>query len=300
MAGLAVPVLSCGAVPVATDAAEAGSRPLVLMSYNILHSLNPLPPTNWRNRRPLAWQVIREAQPDVLALQEVLKGQLEDFRREFGNAYAWVGRGHDGKMGGEILPVAWRRDRFELVAEDYFWLSPTPGVPASKGWGGMFPRVVTWVRLREVSSRREFVVVNNHWEADNDLMEARLESARILLARTAALEAGIPVFLVGDFNIVPTRQKRREPYRLLTEDGAPPALTDAWLVAKERQGPATTTNRLHPAPNLQEGERKDWILFRGPVQVLAVTVNDYHHNKLYPSDHLPVIAKFEWLPTRVK
>ena len=287
-------VLAFGPGRAGVAAVPVRAEGVVLMTYNILHSLNPLPPANWRSRRPLVWHVIRTHGPDVLALQEVLAGQLEDFEREFGHAYAWVGHGHAGPRSGEILPVAWRRDRFELVAHEFFWLSPTPAVVGTRGWGGTFPRVVTWVRLRERATGREFIVANNHWEADNDLMEARRESARILLGRVAALPPDLPVFLVGDFNIVPTRERRREPYRMLVEDGAPPALADAWLAAAERRGPGTTTNRLHPAPNRQEHERKDWILFRGPVRPLRVTVDDYHRDRLYPSDHLPVVLEFDW------
>jgi endonuclease/exonuclease/phosphatase family metal-dependent hydrolase len=270
---------------------------VVLMSYNILHSLNPLPPTHWRNRRPLVWQVIRRHSPDVLALQEVLAGQLQDFEREFGQEYAWVGHGHSGEQSGEILPVAWKRSRFDLLGHEFFWLSPTPDVVGSKGWGGRFARVVTMVSLRDRTNGQTLVVFNNHWEADNNLMEARRESARILLERTAAWPPQLPVFLVGDFNVVPTRERRREPYRMLTEDGTPPAFQDAWLVAPERQGPDTTTNRLHPAPQLQPGERKDWVLFRGAVTLRRVTVDDYHSARLYPSDHLPVIVEFTWSGT---
>jgi endonuclease/exonuclease/phosphatase family metal-dependent hydrolase len=287
LAGLTI-VSPMPAAP-AGDAAEGGRW--VLMTYNILHSLNPLPPANWSNRRPLVWQVIRRHRPDVLALQEVLAGQLNDFEREFGREYDIVGQGHNGGTSGEILPIAWRRDRFELRAREFFWFSPTPDQPGSTGWGGRFPRVATRVRLRQKSTGREFIVVNVHWEADNELMEARRESARLLLARTAHLPANLPVFAVGDFNVIPTREKRREPYRLLTEDGAPPAFADAWLAATERRGPDTTTNRLHPAPNLQDGQRKDWILFRGDVRIQRVTVDDFHQNRIYPSDHLPVIAE---------
>jgi endonuclease/exonuclease/phosphatase family metal-dependent hydrolase len=267
---------------------------VTLMSFNLLHSLNPLPPSAWRYRRPLAWHVIHQHAPDVIALQEVLNDQLKDFTREFGQTYEFVGHGHGGPRSGEILPVAWKRERFELVAHEFFWLSPTPTVVGSKGWGGMFPRVVTLVRLRERESGREFLVINNHWEANNDLMEARLNSARMLLERTAHLPAELPVFLVGDFNVVPTRKSRREPYRLLTEEGSPPAFCDAWLTAATRTGPDTTTNRLHPAPNLQAGERKDWVLFRGPVQIGRFIVDDYHRDRLYPSDHLPLVVEFSW------
>lgn len=279
------------AAPTAAES-EDGPPRVVLMTFNMLHSLNPLPPAAWRHRRPLAWQVIRRHAPDILALQEVLSGQLEDFLAEFGRDYDWVGHGHSGPRSGEILPVAWRRDRFERVGHTFFWLSPTPDVMGSKGWGGRFARVVTLVRLRERSSGRELVVGNNHWEADNDLMEARRESARILLERTARFAPEVPVFLVGDFNIVPTRATRREPYRMLTEDSSPPAFRDAWLAAAEHSGPDTTTNRLHPAPSLQAGERKDWVLFRGDVCIEHATVDDFHNGKIYPSDHLPLVVRF--------
>ena len=278
----------------AADAVPVTDAPVVLMSFNILHSLNPLPPANWRSRRPLVWQVIRKHQPDVLALQEVLEGQLKDFEREFAITYAWVGQGHSGGLDGEILPVAWKKDRFDLVAHEFFWLSPTPEKVGSRGWGGRFARVVTWVRLKDKALGREFVVVNNHWEADNDLMGARRESARMIIERVSPLPASIPVIVAGDFNIVPTREKRREPYRMLTENGSPGVFRDAWATAKRRVGPDTTTNRLHPAPNLQSGERKDWILLRGPVHAGTVTVDDFHQNGIYPSDHLPVIVEIFW------
>lgn len=277
----------------AEPAPDAGTR-LVVMTYNILHSLNPLPPANWSNRRPLVWHVISRHGPDVLALQELLSGQLDAFEEQFHRTYAWVGQGHNGGRDGEILPVAWRRNRFELVAHDFFWFSPTPQVVGSKGWGGRFPRVATWVRLREKATGGELVIVNNHWEADNELMAARRESALLLLRKTAGLPPELPVFLVGDFNVVPTRQKRREPYRMLTEDGAPPAFSDAWLAAAARRGPDTTKSNLRAAPSLQPGERKDWVLFRGPVRPRQATVDDYHRDGIYPSDHLPVIIEFSW------
>lgn len=279
-------------------AASTARDATVLVTFNLLHSLNPLPPTAWRYRRPLAWQTIRRHDPDILALQEVLSDQLDDFVREFGRDYEWVGHGHAGPRSGEILPVAWKRAHFERLHHEFFWLSPTPDVVDSKGWGGRFARVVTLVHLRDRRSGREIVVVNNHWEANNDLMDARRESARLMRERTARFGAGVAVFLVGDFNIVPTMAKRNEPYRMLTQGAPAPAFQDAWLVAKERSGPGTTTNRLHPAPALQPDERKDWILFRGDVDMERAVVDDFHHENLYPSDHLPVIATFSFRAPR--
>jgi endonuclease/exonuclease/phosphatase family metal-dependent hydrolase len=286
--------LAGGVPPLAGGTPAAPVEPVRLMSFNILHSLNPLPPAAWRHRRPLVWEVIRRHAPDIVALQEVLADQWDDFTAEFGAVYETVGHGHAGPRDGEILPVAWRRDRFERIRHEFFWLSATPDVVGSKGWGGFFPRVVTLVHLRDRRDGRELVVVNNHWESDNDRMEARQRSAELVLERTAGIPPDRAVFLVGDFNIVPTREKRRAPYRRLTEEGSPPPFRDAWLAAGERRGPDTTTNRLKSAPSLQPGERKDWILYRGPVRPVTMVVDDFHRDGIHPSDHLPIILAFVW------
>ena len=66
-----------------------------------------------------------------------------------------VGR-DDGKRQGEYAGIYYRRDRFErdVTEEGTFWLSDTPEVPGSKSWGNSYPRVVTWIRLIDRSTRR--------------------------------------------------------------------------------------------------------------------------------------------------
>jgi hypothetical protein len=73
--------------------------------------------------------------PMPLTIQEVLKNQLDDLSVLLGPSYSHVGVGRDdGISKGEHSPIFYDSDKFEEVDWDTIWLSPTPGVVASKGW----------------------------------------------------------------------------------------------------------------------------------------------------------------------
>ena len=53
--------------------------------------------------------------------------------------YSSVGVGRtDGAKAGEMNPVFFRKDRFELIRTKTFWLSETPDVGRHKSWGPIF------------------------------------------------------------------------------------------------------------------------------------------------------------------
>ena len=39
----------------------------------------------------------------------------------------------------------------------------------------------------------------------------------------------------------------------------------------------------------------DWILYKGPVKVLYYEEVDYHIDGVYPSDHNPIYAEFDFV-----
>ena len=133
-------------------------------------------------------------------------------------AYDWIGLGRDGGSRGEFMAVFYRRDRFEPLAFDHFWLSDTPQVIASTSWGNRLPRMVTWVRFRDRSTGRVFEFWNTH--LDHQSEPARQQSAVLLRDRIAGIPADIPVVVTGDFNAVAGASAA---YTTLTADGA---LTD--------------------------------------------------------------------------
>ena len=87
-------------------------------------------------------------------MQEVLARQYE-YLDSVMTDYNSVGVGRtDGAKGGEMNPVFFRKDRFDLVRTKTFWLSETPEVAGTKAWGASLPRIVTWVELSEKTTHQ--------------------------------------------------------------------------------------------------------------------------------------------------
>ena len=118
-----------------------------VMSFNIRYN-NPDDGIHaWDNRKENVVKLIRHYNPDVLGLQEALSGQISYLNDQLPD-YHWIGVGRDdGETAGEYSPVFCKKDRFELIKSDYFWLSDTPEQPGSMGWDAACPRIVTWLQL---------------------------------------------------------------------------------------------------------------------------------------------------------
>ncbi len=266
------------------DAVVAGSDELCVMTYNLRYA-GSKPPNAWVQRRPVACEMIQRVGPDLIGTQEGLYSQLKDLAADLPD-YAWIGQGREGGSRGEFMAVFYRKQRFEPIEFDHFWLSETPDVVGSKSWGAGSRRMVTWVRFLDRATKRAFYLVNTH--LDNRSAKAREKGARLILKRTATLDADLPVLLTGDFNAAADAS---EPYKLLVnQDG----FTDTWTTAK-RRGDAWSTWHNYLGP-IKDGPRIDWILFRGAVTVLSTEIVTFAKDGQYPSDHFPVIARVKLTP----
>jgi endonuclease/exonuclease/phosphatase family metal-dependent hydrolase len=269
------------ALTAATLPAQTNPLPLCVMSFN-LRFASPTPPHAWPERRPVMRDCIRTVAPDLIGTQEGLYGQLKDLAADVPE-YAWIGTGRDGGSRGEFMAVFYRRDRFEPMAYDHFWLSDTPEVVASSTWGNSCRRMVTWVRLRERPSGREFYFWNTH--LDHQVEPARQKGAALIAERVKALQTDLPVLLVGDFNANATQSRA---YEILTREGG---FADTWFLAQERRNERLNSFHGYLKP-VAASQRIDWILARGPVTVARAEILTFQQHGQTPSDHFPVAA---WL-----
>ena len=123
-------------------------------------------------------------------MQEVLWNQYKIYDSVLtGYTSAGVGR-DDGARGGEMNPVFFRKEKFDMVRTITFWLSDTPEVPGSIGWGASLPRIVTWMELVDKNNHEHFFYFNTHFAHDSD--SARIMSSTILLKEVKKI-AGFPV-----------------------------------------------------------------------------------------------------------
>ena len=263
------------------------AEPLVVMTYNLRYA-SAKPPNAWPDRLPIMKECIRKIMPDLIGTQEGLYAQLKDLAADLPE-YEWLGLGRDGGSRGEFMAIFYRREHFEPLEYDHFWLSDTPSVIGSTTWGNTNRRMVTWVRLQDRRTREEFYLVNTH--LDHEIQEAREKGAKLIRERIATFNPALPIILTGDFNAVGGKNPA---YDTLVGDGF---FADTWKTAVERTGDNTlnTFNGFKPA--VRKSERIDWILTRGAVQTERTQIVDFQKDGQYPSDHFPLVTWLRFGPT---
>ncbi len=207
---------------------------------------------------------------------EVLDSVLSD--------YTSVGIGrNDGAKGGEMNPLFFRKERFDMVRTITFWLSETPEVPGSKSWGASLPRIVTWMELVDKNTHKHFFYFNTHFAHDSD--SARIMSSKILLKEVNRIADGFPFIITGDFNMLPTSMG----YAILTgPDESVPLIRDSYVISEKRpSGPVYTFNGFSDKP---DGERIDYIFVRNGMKVFNYKAVVNKEKDIFISDHWPVIA----------
>jgi endonuclease/exonuclease/phosphatase family metal-dependent hydrolase len=237
----------------------------------------------WPNRITLFCRFISQEKPDILGLQEVLWNQYALMDSVL-KGYTSVGVGRDdGARGGEMNPVFFRKERFDLVRTLTFWLSDTPDVPGSKGWGASLPRIVTWLELVDKINHEHFYFFNTHFAHDSD--SARIMSSKILLKEVGKIADGFPFIVTGDFNMLPYSTG----YSILTgPDESVPVLADSYFVTEKKPvGPSYTYNGFSDKPGTG---RVDYIFVRNGMRVLNHSTSDLKENEVFISDHWPVSA----------
>ncbi len=272
-------ILAFSCMPLASTAAAPPPLTLRVMTFN-LRFASPQPPNAWPDRRPVVRQLIEREAPDVIGTQEGVYQQLRDIAADLPE-YEWIGLGREGGSRGEFMAVFFRRERFEPLAYDHFWLSDTPDAIGSMSWGNKYQRMVTWVRFRDRATDREFLFWNTH--LDHQVEVARQKAAELIRQRIATLPPEIPLLLVGDFNCPAGNSAAFD--ALTSETG----LVDTWTRAKERENESLNTFHDYKPP-LHDGFRIDWILARNPTAVDRAAIVDDREGPQYPSDHFPVTA----------
>ncbi len=253
-----------------------------VMSYNIrLNSQSDIPGGNgWDDRKDWLTSLVRYHEPAIFGLQEVLLGQLEFIQEKFPD-YTFSGLGRDdGIKGGEFSPIFYDNKMFELIDEGTFWLSETPEVP-SKGWDADINRIVSWVKLRHKSSDKEFFFLNTHF--DHIGVEARKNSAQLIIEKVKKIARDKPFILTGDFNV----PDDSDPYKLLAA-----AFNDAKVVSQQgHYGPKGSWSTFAVCGDTKPDRRIDFIFVHNTIKVFKHAIISDSKEGRYPSDHLPVVAK---------
>ena len=263
-----------------------GNDELRVMSFNVRVSTLIDTINHWHLRKNAAVETIRDADPDLLGVQECLNSQAKYLQKKLSD-YQFFGVGREnGKRGGEMCGIFFRKSRFEQLDGGHFWLSEKPNKPGSQGWGAMFPRMVTWVKLRpRDGSQPSVYFFNTHFDVFSG--RARVESARLLRQRMQSIAGGAPTIVTGDFNT----EQGSDAYRLLVTASPTvgPTLIDTYRTIHPTTN-ADAEGTRHSFWGGQSGPRIDWILASDDFRVVDAAINHSRPGGRLPSDHFPVQA----------
>jgi endonuclease/exonuclease/phosphatase family metal-dependent hydrolase len=289
---LAAWVIAAGTLPAQGQQVPA-SEPLTVMSFNIRYSTANDGDNHWRLRREFLFDVVREAAPDLVGLQEALDDQVQELIAALPQ-YGVVGVGRDdGRTRGEYAGILYRRDRFRVSDAGTFWFSDTPEVVASRSWGNSITRICTWARFIDRDGRA-FWHYNVH--LDHLSQPSRERSSALLAERTAARRIPTePVIVTGDFNAGETNPAVT---RLTApQSGVEAPFVDSFRVRHPDESTVGTFTGFKFGQTT--GDKIDYVLVQPGTEVLSAGIIRTSRNDRYPSDHFPVIASIVLRPSKV-
>ncbi|NDV77996.1 endonuclease/exonuclease/phosphatase family protein [Dysgonomonas sp. 511] len=281
------------------------AQKLTVASYNIrnANSHDAERGNGWQQRCPVISQLIQFHDFEIVGMQEVKHNQIEDLQNSLPE-YGYVGVGRDdGKTQGEYSPIFFKKERFDVIKSGTFWLSENTDYP-NKGWDAVLPRICSWVELKDRQSKKQIWFFNLHM--DHVGVNARKESAKLVLAKIKEMCGKDPAVLTGDFNVDQTN----ESYALLANSGI---LSDSYLNAKIRYAQNGTFNDFNPS--LKTESRIDHIFVTKhltPIRYGVLTdtywvsraagekvqsenfpkeVSLEEYEARLPSDHFPIVVE---------
>ena len=279
--------LSCLAILLAIiiSGCQNGSKKnaIKVITFNIRYNTPRDSINAWPERAQMVISFLKDEKPDIFGMQEVLLNQFEELDSAL-DEYASVGVGRsDGAKEGEMNPVFYLKERFDMARTKTFWLSETPEIAGSQSWGAGLPRIVTWIELVDKNTNEHLFFFNTHFAHDSD--SARIMSSKLLLARADSIAADFPFIITGDFNQLPTSKG----YEILTGPAeSKPLLFDTYVISDENpEGPGYTFNGFS---DRQGSGRIDYIFVKDGVKVLKHSTIVKKENNVYISDHWPVEA----------
>ena len=271
---------------------------LNVMSYNIRYAnASDKGDAAWDARKEASVTMIRDVKPDVIGMQEPRFSQAQYLIGEL-TEYEHYYLAPDDKDSQHRNAVWWRKDRFEMLAQGYFFLNEKDITQPIKGWGHNQFRTALWVKLRERSTGKEFFFFNTHLAHRASPVEggdidqvARTESVKLIVEQMKQIAGRYaPIFVTGDMNA-----------SYAAGDGRRACLDGffEFMWSARETAPDGEADDVYSYNNFGEGTPRftwniDPIFYRKVTPVRFRTINNDGYGVPYISDHFPILFTSEF------
>lgn len=262
----------------------AKTNKLKIISFNIGGDFIANGPNQWKNRKPLMMEFLSKEFPDILCMQEVLINQLNEIKSNF-EIYNMVGVSRvDGKEKGDFVPIFYRKDKYEQVNSGTFCLSEKPDSIGYIGWDAKYPRIVTWINLKNIKTGEMVFVINAH--LDNVGKVARVNGMKLIFEKISQLSKSDRIILTGDFNDVVSSK--------VHDIAIQGELNDTYIVSPQTKGVHYTFHQFGQK-DLGKRYKLDYIFTSKNFKIHSVSIPIERPKRgVYISDHNPVIVKMKF------
>ena len=230
-------------------------------------------------RAGLIYEKVNKEKPDVIAFQEILQKNLDLLKKLFPE-YEFYGQFRNEDYTGEGLYPAVRKDAWDVIGYETFWISPTPYVSGSRFEDqSECPRICVVTQIRHKETGKMLRLYNIHLDHISDA--ARIEAIKCVMAKVKEFNARLPLpsMIMGDYNALPDS----ETIRFCNEHQDP--------VIKDTTADLTITYHGYGT----DSQKIDYIYVTEDMAdaVLETKIWDTKYNGIYLSDHYPVCADVE-------
>lgn len=254
-----------------------------IVTFNLRCDVEIDKENRFRNRKGLILEKIDTERPDVIGFQEMTPPMREFLIKHLPD-YVFLGRSRTADFKGEHTDIAYRKDTYDVVGLDFFWLSPTPYIPGSRyEVQSNCPRITTCAMLRRISDNKVFRVVNTHLDHIGE--PARVLGMKQIMEYIAEQNKkfDLPFFLMGDMNALPDSECIQ--YCKTFEDAKAIELTDC-----------ITDYTYHAYGTINENYKIDYIFCDEKTAQSKFTVAKWDDCSygLWISDHFPICCEIDF------
>jgi endonuclease/exonuclease/phosphatase family metal-dependent hydrolase len=291
--------LVCEARETTATATSGPAAPFRVMTYNVRHysAADNLTGHGWMARRDHVIELVLDTAPDIVAFQEIAKAPLPAWQQPASFIrHRLAAAGYALVAGTGAIPehMFYKTSRFSLEKHPmpesaYLWPDRRAAFCSREVGRQFLPqgsnRSASWCVLRDELTGKRLFVMNVHLASGKRLAPARVHQVRCLENIIARFAGGLPVVLLGDFNATLDAPELRQ-------------LVDPSLVGTEHlqdSGSPPGEGSFNGFCEQCSPTRKiDFAFERG------LRVSEPGHpiarkfGGLWPSDHMPVAAAFEF------
>lgn len=234
------------------------------------------------NRAGMAYEKISEEMPDVIGFQECHADHVNFLKRVFPE-YLFLGHFRNADYDGEGVFTAFLKDKYDLLAYETFWISPTPYVSGSRfKIQSDCPRTCVMTQIRCKKTGEIIRILNLHLDHISD--EARVHGMDMIMDKIDEYnaKAEYPTVILGDFNARPESSVIKLCNSRFTD------VTANLPVTFHNYGRGSESNN-------GKGVKIDYIFVSDELAKRAknTVIWDECIGGIYLSDHYPVCAEFK-------